>query len=73
MMPFSLIVKPATIHVICFVAITHGRVIGQLNVINEFLDGDLTENVYMTQSQGFVHSNYSHHMCKLSKPLYGLK
>ena len=37
----------------------------------DFLNGDLTEYIYMQQSQGFV-SNSSF-VCRLKKSLYGLK
>ena len=70
---FSLIVKPTTIRIILSLAISHSWVIEQLDVKNTFLHGDMTEEIYMTQPQGFVHSDYPHYVCKLNKSLYGLK
>ena len=36
-----------------------------------FLNGDLTEDIYMQQPQGFVTNPYL--VCRLKKSLYGLK
>jgi hypothetical protein len=33
----------------------------------------LTEDVYMTQPTGFLHSQYPDYVCKLQRSLYGLK
>jgi hypothetical protein len=32
-----------------------------------FLNGNLTEDVYMTQSEGFVNPKHARKMCKLQK------
>ncbi|CAM8963393.1 unnamed protein product [Rhodiola kirilowii] len=38
-----------------------------------FLNGDLEEDIYMKQPEGFVMSGQEHKVCKLVKSLYGLK
>jgi hypothetical protein len=45
----------------------------QMNVKMAFLNGNLTEDVYMTQSEGFVDPKYDRKICKLQKSSYGLK
>jgi hypothetical protein len=45
----------------------------QLDVKFEFLNGDLKEEVYLTQPEGFVEKGQEHLVCKLKKAFYGLK
>jgi hypothetical protein len=45
----------------------------QMDVKTVFLNGDLQENVYMAQSEGFVMKGKEHMGYKLKKSIYGLK
>ena len=42
----------------------------QMDVKTAFLNGDLEEDIYMDQPQGFVQGDM---VCKLKKSFYGLK
>ncbi|KAK0593680.1 hypothetical protein LWI29_016926 [Acer saccharum] len=70
---FSPIVKPVTIRLILTLAVTNGWPLRQLDVNNAFLQGSLSDDVYMTQPLGFVDSTKPHHVCKLQKAIYGLR
>jgi hypothetical protein len=45
----------------------------QMDVKTVFLNGDLLENVYMTQLKGFAVKRKEHMGCHLRKSIYGLK
>ena len=45
----------------------------QMDVRTTFLNGDLVEDVYMSQSIGFEELGKEHMVCKLHKSIYGLK
>ena len=44
-----------------------------MDVKNAFLNGDLQEEVYMEQPEGYVHPDFLHYVCRLKKAVYGLK
>ena len=44
-----------------------------MNVKTAFLNGNLFEDVYMTQPEGFVDPKDATKICKLQKSIYGLK
>nr|GEU40727.1 ribonuclease H-like domain-containing protein [Tanacetum cinerariifolium] len=70
---FSPVVKPVTIRMVLSLVVSRQWTIHQLDVKNAFLNGDLSETVYMHQPYGFVDSRYPHHVCLLQRSLYGLK
>lgn len=45
----------------------------QLDVVGAFLYGELDEEVYLTQPEGFVNEQYPDHVWRLNSSLYGLK
>ena len=44
-----------------------------MDVKIEFLNGNLLEDVYITQPEGFVNPKNSGKICKLQRSIYGLK
>lgn len=61
-----------TIRILISVAINCNWTIFQMDVKNAFLQGDLEEEVYMSIPPGFRQKN-PRQVCKLNKPIYGLK
>ena len=70
---FSPVVKPATIQLILSIALKNGWSLRQLDINNAFLQGTLSDEVYMSQPPGFQDVNSSQLVCKLHKAFYGLK
>ncbi|GJW87627.1 ribonuclease H-like domain-containing protein [Tanacetum coccineum] len=70
---FSHVVKPATVRAVLSLALSRNWPIHRLDVKNAFLNGDLSETVYMYQPPGFVDAIFPHHVCRLQRFLYGLK
>lgn len=66
-------VKSIRIRLVLHLAVTRSWPIKQLDVNNAFLQGTLSDEVYVTQPPGFVDPDRSHHVCRLRKALYGLK
>ena len=45
----------------------------QMDVVSAFLNGELEDEIFMRQPEGFVDPNNSTKVCKLNRSLYGLK
>jgi len=63
----------SSIHVLLALAATHKLVIHQMDVKTAFLNGELEEEIYMTQPKGCVVPGQEYKVRKLLKSLYGLK
>jgi len=68
---FSPVVSYDSVRMLIALATEYDMYIHQFDVKTAFLHGDLLEEVYMKQPQGFVTN--SSLVCKLHKSLYGLK
>ena len=69
---FSPIAKLKSIRILLAVAAYYDYEIWQIDVKITFLNGDLVEDVYMTQPGGFEFID-SQKVCKLQRSIYGLK
>ena len=70
---FSPMVKMSSIRVVLGLDTSMNLEIKQLNVKTVFLHGDLDEEIYMEQPEGFTINGNEHLVCRLKKNLYGLK
>ncbi|XP_012834032.1 PREDICTED: uncharacterized protein LOC105954894 [Erythranthe guttata] len=67
------VVKHATVRLILTLAVTNGWPLRQLDVNNAFLQGSLSDEVFMDQPPDFINTDFPHHFCKITKAIYGLR
>ena len=53
--------------------VQHNMLIHQMDVVTAFLNGNLQEDIYMQQADGYIQAGNEQLVCKLKKSLYGLK
>ncbi|KAG8472010.1 hypothetical protein CXB51_036502 [Gossypium anomalum] len=70
---FSPIVKHSSIRALLGIVAMHDLELEQLDVKTAFLHGELEEDIYMQQPEGFTISEKEDYVCLLKKSLYGLK
>ena len=70
---FSPVVKMSSIRVVLGLAASLNLEVEQLDVKTAFLHGDLEEEIYMEQPEGFKVKDKENLVCRLKKSLYGLK
>ncbi len=70
---FSPVVQFSSIRVLLAFAAQHNMEIHQMDVVTAFLNGNLEEEIYMQQPEGYVVPGKENLICQLKKSLYGLK
>jgi hypothetical protein len=70
---YAPVARIASIRVLLALASIFSLYVHQMDVKTAFLDGDLDEEVYIEQPEGFIMHGHEKKVCKLVKLLYGLK
>jgi hypothetical protein len=70
---YSPVARLTTIRVLISLAASYGLTIHQMDVKTTFLIGELEEEIYMDQPDGFIANGQESKVCKLLKLLYDLK
>nr|GEW60735.1 retrovirus-related Pol polyprotein from transposon TNT 1-94 [Tanacetum cinerariifolium] len=70
---FALVARFEAIRIFLAYAAHKNMVVYQMDVKTVFLNGNLREEVYVSQPDGFMDQDNANHVYKLKKALYGLK
>ncbi|GJS20335.1 retrovirus-related pol polyprotein from transposon TNT 1-94, partial [Tanacetum coccineum] len=70
---FALVARLEAIRIFLAFSAHKNMVVYQMDVKTAFLNGNLREEVYVSQPDGFVDPDNPNHVYKLKKALYGLK
>lgn len=70
---FAPVVKASTVRLLLAIASVARFQVRQIDVKSAFLNGDLEEEIYMKQPEGYTDRKDSEKVCRLKKSLYGLK
>ena len=70
---FSPVVRFESIRSVAALAAEHQLKLHQMDVSTAFLHGELAEEVYMRQPEGFIEHGKDNFVCRLKRSIYGLK
>ncbi|GJT59079.1 retrovirus-related pol polyprotein from transposon TNT 1-94 [Tanacetum coccineum] len=70
---FAPVARLKAIRIFIANAASKNMTVYQMDVKTVFLNGELKEEVYVSQPEGFVNPDHSNHVYRLKKALYGLK
>ena len=70
---FCPVVRFESVQTVISLAAKHDLKLHQLDITTAFLNGELNEDIYMKQPEGFEVKGKEHLVCKLNQSLYGLK
>ena len=65
--------RQTSIKIVLALVASHDMHLEQMDVMTTFLHGDLEEQIYIKQPQGFTKGGPDQLVCKLKGPMYGLK
>ncbi|GJX74385.1 putative RNA-directed DNA polymerase [Tanacetum coccineum] len=70
---FSPVADIRAIRILLAIAAFYNYEIWKMDVKTSFLNGHLSEDIYMVQPEGFVDPKHPNKVCKLQRSIYGLK
>jgi transposase InsO family protein len=70
---FSPVAHQESFRIILALAAQHGLFLRQIDVVGAFLNGQIEDEIFMNQPEGFIMEGNERQVCKLKKALYGLK
>ncbi|KAF2346227.1 Reverse transcriptase RNA-dependent DNA polymerase [Trinorchestia longiramus] len=70
---FSHVVWFESVRAVLALAAKYNLQLHHMDVATAFLNGELSEEIYLTQPEGFVSEGNENLVCRLNKSLYGLK
>ncbi|GJQ96838.1 retrotransposon protein, putative, ty1-copia subclass [Tanacetum coccineum] len=70
---FSPVADIRSIRILLAIVVFFDYEIWQMDVNTAFLNGHLSEDIYMVQPEGFVDPNHPNKVCKHQRSIYGLK
>ncbi|KAF2359941.1 Reverse transcriptase RNA-dependent DNA polymerase [Trinorchestia longiramus] len=70
---FSPVVRFESVRAVLALAAKHNLQLHHMDVATAFLNGELSEEIYLTQPEGFVSEGNENLVCRLNKSQYGLK
>src|SRR5882757_1220104 len=70
---FAPVAKFSTLRGLLALAAHYDWEVHQMDVKNAYLNGTLTETIFMRQPPGFIVTDTPKHVCRLARGLYGLR
>ena len=70
---FSPVVRFESVRTVIALAVSEKMKLHQMDVKTAFLNGELTEELFMKQPEGFIEEGKENLVCRLNRSIYGLK
>ena len=70
---FCPVVRMESVRTLIAMSVQNRLQLHQVDITTAFLNGQLEEEVYVVQPEGFVSAGREHLVCRLKKSIYGLK